>query len=115
MDVRCLGLVSSRTNPGQKVIKVGKAVFHTHLLDLHRSNSFGPHIPPVADEPQISDGWLSREMKDSALLYTKRRDIHNVGIILLQMLMGLDVTERYSDVQEAIHSCELVSFIDRSS
>ncbi|KAG2024094.1 STE/STE20/YSK protein kinase [Coprinopsis cinerea AmutBmut pab1-1] len=115
MDVRCLGLVSSRTNPGQKVIKVGKAVFHTHLLDLHRSNSFGPHIPPVADEPQISDGWLSREMKDSALLYTKRRDIHNVGIILLQMLMGLDVTERYSDVQEAIHSSAISPVLARQA
>ncbi|KIJ91096.1 hypothetical protein K443DRAFT_115573, partial [Laccaria amethystina LaAM-08-1] len=27
------------------------------LLDLHCSNSFGPHTPPVADEPQISNEW----------------------------------------------------------
>lgn len=91
------------------MIKVGKAVFQTHLLDLHRSNSFGPNTPAVVNEPEISDGWLSRDVKnESSLYYTKRRDIHNVGIVLLQMLLGLDVTERYSDIQEAIHSCAVL-------
>ncbi|KAH6903402.1 other/PEK/GCN2 protein kinase [Coprinopsis sp. MPI-PUGE-AT-0042] len=116
IDTRCIGLAASRSNPAQKVIKVGKAVFQTHLLDLHRSNSFGPGTPAVADEPEISDGWLSRDVKnESSLYYTKRRDIHNVGIVLLQMLLGLDVTERYTDIQEAIHSSSISPVLARQA
>ncbi|TFK23737.1 other/PEK/GCN2 protein kinase [Coprinopsis marcescibilis] len=116
IDARCIGLAPSRSNPSQKIIKIGKAVFQTHLLDLHRSNSFGVHVPPLVDEPEISDGWLSRDVKnESALLYTKRRDIHNVGIVLMQMLLGLDVTERFSDVQEAIHSSSISTALSRQA
>ena len=49
---------------------------------------------------------LSREVQnESSLLYTRQRDIHAVGIVLLQMLMGLDVMERFPDAQTAIHAC----------
>ena len=49
---------------------------------------------------------LSREVQnESSLLYTRQRDIHAVGIVLLQMLMGLDVMERFPDTQTAIHAC----------
>ena len=50
---------------------------------------------------------LSREVQnESSLLYTRQRDIHAVGIVLLQMLMGLDVMERFPDAQTAIHACQ---------
>ena len=110
ITARCIGLATDHNNPSQKIIKLGKAVFYTQLLDLHRSNSFGHHIPPVPDEAPIGDGWLSRDVKnESALFYTRRRDIHAVGVVLLQMLMGLDVIERFSDVNAAIHACVYLS------
>lgn len=116
IDARCIGLAVSRTNPSQKHIKLAKAVFHTHLLDLHRSNPFDSHLPPVTDEIPVSEGWLSRDARnESTLLYTKRRDIHNVGIVLLQMLMGLDVTERFSDAQEAIHASSISPALARQA
>ena len=42
---------------------------------------------------------------ESSLLYTRHRDIHSVGIVLLQMLLGLDVTERYANVHVALQAC----------
>jgi hypothetical protein len=56
--------------------------------------------------PSYSWDRLSREVQnESSLLYTRQRDIHAVGIVLLQMLMGLDVMERFPDAQTAIHAC----------
>ena len=39
---------------------------------------------------------------ESRLNYTKARDIHSVGIVLLQMLMGRDVMEKYPNPQTAL-------------
>jgi translation initiation factor 2-alpha kinase 4 len=50
---------------------------------------------------------LSRDVKnESSLVYTRHRDIHSVGIVLLQMLMGLGVTERFSNVHTARQFCK---------
>lgn len=48
---------------------------------------------------------LGKDALDSALVYTRGRDLHCVGIILLQMLLGLDVVERYPDAQSALKAC----------
>lgn len=48
---------------------------------------------------------LPKDALDSPLVYTRSRDIHSVGIVLLQMLSGLDVMERYPDVYEALRNC----------
>ena len=43
---------------------------------------------------------------ESKLDYTKARDIHSAGIVLLQMLLGRDIMERYDDPQAAIRMCK---------
>lgn len=48
---------------------------------------------------------LAKDTIDSPLLYTRNRDLHDVGVILLQMLLGLEVAHRFPDVQAALHSC----------
>ncbi|PPQ98103.1 hypothetical protein CVT26_003273 [Gymnopilus dilepis] len=105
INTRCIALTSTE-NPSQpKSIKLCKASYITSLSDLHRSNSFGPNTPPLPEEPSqnnLTDGWLSRDMNESSLNYTKQRDIHDVAIVLLQMLLGLDVCERYADPGGAI-------------
>lgn len=45
---------------------------------------------------------LPKEALDSPLVYTRGRDIHAVGIVLLQMLLGRDIVERYPDVHSAL-------------
>ena len=108
INTRCIALTSTE-NPSQpKSIKLCKASYITSLSDLHRSNSFGPNTPPLPEEPSqnnLTDGWLSRDMNESSLNYTKQRDIHDVAIVLLQMLLGLDVCERYADPGGAISDC----------
>ncbi|KIL60768.1 hypothetical protein M378DRAFT_906708 [Amanita muscaria Koide BX008] len=113
ITTRCIGLVS-RDHPTQtKQIKLGKVCYYTRLLDLHRSNGFGSKNINV-EEQQISEGWLSREVQnESSLLYTRQRDIHAAGIVVLQMLLGLDVTERFSDAQAAIHSSSISPLLAR--
>ncbi len=60
-----------------------------------------PHNKQMADLCVVC-----RECKDvkndSALSYTRHRDIHAVGIVLLQMLIGHDVMERFEDPQAAL-------------
>ena len=57
INARCVGLVSSDSAGQSKVIKLGKVAYHTRLLDLHRSDSFGPHTPIVPDEYQVPEAW----------------------------------------------------------
>ena len=57
INTRCIGL-APRDNAGQpKVVKLARVAYHTRLLDLHRSNSFGPHTPFVQDELQVPEAW----------------------------------------------------------
>lgn len=61
-------------------------------------------------EEPLGGGWVSRDVQnESSLLYTRQRDIHDVGIVLAQMLMGLDVVTRVQDPQTAIRACKLLS------
>lgn len=48
---------------------------------------------------------LYNNVKESALIYTQHRDIHAVGLVFLQMLLGLRVMEQYPDAQTALHRC----------
>ena len=57
INTRCVGLAPSDSAGQPKAIKLGKVVYHTRLLDLHRSNSFGPHTPIVLDEYQVPEAW----------------------------------------------------------
>lgn len=53
---------------------------------------------------------LGKDALDSALVYTRSRDLHCVGIILLQMLLGLDVVNRFPDAQSAMKACAYLLF-----
>jgi eukaryotic translation initiation factor 2-alpha kinase 4 len=49
---------------------------------------------------------LAKDGHDSALIYTKARDIHYAGVVFLQMILGRDVVERFPDAQAALVCCE---------
>lgn len=54
---------------------------------------------------------LSKDVIDSPLMYTKSRDLHCLGVVLLQMLIGRDVIERFPDgVQSALRACAFSYF-----
>lgn len=108
ITTRCIGLVSRDHATQSKQIKLGKVCYHTLLLDLHRSNEFGSSKLPNVEDSHIPEAWRSRDVQtESSLFYTRHRDIHAVGIVLLQMLLGLDVTERFSDIYSALLSSSI--------
>ncbi|TFK64222.1 kinase-like protein [Pluteus cervinus] len=104
---RCIGLVSRDPTeaPQTKTIKMGRVCFYTKLYDLHRSEPFGAGLFPMPECPPVPEGWLSKDAKnESSLVYTRQRDIHAAGITFMQMMLGLNVTERIPDVHDAILS-----------
>ncbi|KAF8625130.1 hypothetical protein AX15_005537 [Amanita polypyramis BW_CC] len=116
ITARCIGLASRDHPTHSKQIKLGKVCFYTQLLDLHRSNGFGPTKPVNGEESPTPEAWLSRDVQnESSLLYTRNRDIHAVGIVLLQMMLGLDVTERFSDARSALVSSSISSSLAQTA
>uniref|UniRef100_A0A0W0FQ29 non-specific serine/threonine protein kinase n=1 Tax=Moniliophthora roreri TaxID=221103 RepID=A0A0W0FQ29_MONRR len=114
LTARVIGLASRDFPANSKRVKLFKVAFYTRLLDLHRSNAFRSDMTLNHDDPPIPDGWLSEDVvNESALLYTRSRDIHDVGIIFLQMLLGLDIVQRYSDVHAALASSSISPSLQR--
>ncbi|KAG6856809.1 hypothetical protein H0H87_000506 [Tephrocybe sp. NHM501043] len=88
INVRCIGLVAG-DRPQSKQVKLGR------------------------DAAQIFDRLSREEKNESSLLYTRQRDIHAVGIVLLQMLLGMDVTEKYANIHEALQASLVSSSLAR--
>ena len=47
---------------------------------------------------------LPKEAVDSPLQYSKSRDVHSVGVLFLQMLVGWNVMEIYPNPKLALQS-----------
>lgn len=90
---KCIHIVQTPA-PGSCGVKLSRCSYFMRLLDLHKSNAFSVS---AEDELRIPQSWIMREVAQNPLQYTRVRDLWNVGIVLLQMLYGLDVMERYID------------------
>ena len=53
---------------------------------------------------------LSKDVLENPLEYTKGRDIHDAGIVLLKMLLGKDVTNHYPDYHAALSTGSFYGF-----
>ncbi|KAH7107186.1 kinase-like protein [Auriculariales sp. MPI-PUGE-AT-0066] len=80
-------------------IKLARTSFFSRLCDLQHSNKFDS---TPAEEVHIPESWIAREVKQQPLHYTRNRDLWNVGIVLLQMLYGIDVTSRHKTFTEVL-------------
>ena len=57
LSLHTIGL-SSREKSGQsKLVKVMMTGYYVKLLDLHRSNPFGPSSVPVVDSTNLPETW----------------------------------------------------------
>ncbi|KAI6146889.1 kinase-like domain-containing protein [Pisolithus tinctorius] len=108
LNTCCVFLATRENRLGAKLVKVGKVGYYARLKDLHRSNPFCTGLVLANDEPDLPEAWLSKDVLESPLSYTKGRDIHNVGVILLQMLHGLDVMFRFRNPREAAQAGKLI-------
>jgi eukaryotic translation initiation factor 2-alpha kinase 4 len=97
---------------GGKVVKLARAAWLVRVLCMHRSNALSPALPPLPDvDADVPEGWLTRECIDSPLVYTKARDVHDAGMVMMQMLLGADVCRRFDEPRSALTICELPPFL----
>ncbi|THH28609.1 hypothetical protein EUX98_g5583 [Antrodiella citrinella] len=106
--LKWVGLAPGQRPGEPKQVKIFKVSFHVRLLDMHRSDAFGPDVVDRQSEDlPLSEGWLPKEALDSPLVYTRTRDIHTAGIVLLQMLLGRDIVVKYPDVHSALAHAQM--------
>lgn len=75
---RCVGLANRDRATQSKLVKLGKVGYHTRLMDLHKSNSFGPSARLNPDEMPMSDAWYERIL-GSMSCYRAESDLKNEG------------------------------------
>jgi translation initiation factor 2-alpha kinase 4 len=97
---------STAMSSSSKVVKLACAGWLVRILALHRSTAISPGLPPATSGPGTDDGvpeaWLTRACVDSPLVYTKARDMHGAGMVMMQMLLGRDVYRLYQDPRNAL-------------
>ena len=72
LSLHTIGL-SSREKSGQsKLVKVMMTGYYIKLLDLHRSNPYGPSSLPVLDSTNLPESWWG--------LFLSREACHRVAI-----------------------------------
>ncbi|KAI0300075.1 hypothetical protein B0F90DRAFT_1817684 [Multifurca ochricompacta] len=111
LSLRSIGLLSREKLGQSKLVKLLKVGYYVKLLDLHRSNPFGPNSLPISDSANLPESCEG--VHDSALIYTKARDIHYAGVVFLQMLLGRDVVDRFPDAQAALVSSSISPALQR--
>jgi len=57
------------------------------------------------EDPLLTVYRLPKEAMDSPLQYSKSRDVHSVGVLFLQMLVGWNVMDIYPSPKLALQSC----------
>ncbi|KAG2338792.1 hypothetical protein BDR05DRAFT_984599 [Suillus weaverae] len=105
LDISCIYLATRENRTHTKMVRMGKVGYHARLKDYHKSNPFGNGISNVNEEEYIRPTpWLSKDVLESVLSYTRGRDIHNIGVIFMQMVNGRDVMRQFSDPNEAVQA-----------
>ncbi|KAG1724557.1 kinase-like domain-containing protein [Suillus lakei] len=105
LDISCIYLATRENRTHTKMVRIGKVGYHARLKDYHKSNPFGNGISNVNEEEYIRPTpWLSKDVLESVLSYTRGRDIHSVGVIFMQMVDGRDVMRQFSDPKEAVQA-----------
>jgi translation initiation factor 2-alpha kinase 4 len=98
-----------------KLVKLARAGWLVRILSLHRSNAISAGLPPTTTGPGTDDGvpegWLTRECLESPLAYTKARDVHDAGMVMMQLLLGRDVYRRFQEPRSALSFCKSLAWI----
>ncbi|TDL16229.1 Serine/threonine-protein kinase [Rickenella mellea] len=109
-----VGLVPRSDTGKAHLVKLCDVAFYTKLQDLHKSDPFGSHAQSNQNG-LLPDAWLPRDAIEEPLVYTRSRDIHAAGVILLQMSLGLNVTQIYADARSALQAANLSSSMERQA
>lgn len=72
-------------------IKLAGACWYQRLVDTNKADAWRD----VPHERPLPDAWICPGAVDEPFLYDKSRDMWELGVVLAQMLLGLDVCHRY--------------------
>jgi eukaryotic translation initiation factor 2-alpha kinase 4 len=103
-----IGLIDSFS--ASKTVKLVRPAFYAKLHDMHKSEPFENHLEGDPFDETLPDDWLFSDAIDSPLTYTRCRDIHATGVLVLQMFMGIDVPDRFLSPELALAECGLPLF-----
>ncbi|KZS96040.1 Serine/threonine-protein kinase [Sistotremastrum niveocremeum HHB9708] len=101
-DIRLCAFGVFKSDMGDKnpIIKICGVTYLARIHALNRSNPFG--IEQVSDSPW-PDPWLSKEIIDSPLTHSIKRDIYCLGITVIEMVLGRDASANYPDPSSILH------------
>lgn len=57
LQPKWVGLSPAKLHGDSKQVKMFNVAYYTRLLDMHRSDPFGPNMSRNGDDFQLSDGW----------------------------------------------------------
>lgn len=85
-------------------VKLADISYARRLRDLNKSNSLtGKEYDGVStDDPLLA--WISPELRERPGVYNRKNDIWCLGVVLLEMLWGTDVTKEFSDFDAFLRS-----------
>ncbi|KAK4689653.1 eukaryotic translation initiation factor 2-alpha kinase 4, partial [Tremellales sp. Uapishka_1] len=99
-----LVLVACETG-GDQVLKITGTSYARRIIELHRSNPFLRNY-----DENVPVSWLSPDEVDSPYSHSPKRDIWHVGMLLVQMLFGVQSLWRYPNLQTLLHHGKLNRF-----
>lgn len=106
LTAECISLVPLFQAPNKSLLKIGRASYHSRILELHRSNNIVDELGEVWTPPEA---WAAPEALGRPLEYPLSRDIWATGVILLQMLHGFSIVEQCEDPYSALEHGEPAS------
>lgn len=87
-DVHAGNVLLFRSSAGATLVKLADGGFQSQLHHLHNLTS------PVSSSVRPSS-WSPPERIDESDRHTRKTDVWDLGIVFLQMLFGLNVTQQY--------------------
>ncbi|KAF8527423.1 hypothetical protein BU17DRAFT_81573 [Hysterangium stoloniferum] len=102
IETTCVGVFNTPNNAVTSTIKLQRASWFVMLSNLHKSNPFGPF--PEQPKTLLPETWLPKEAVHSPLSYTRTRDISQLAVVFIQMVLGTDAALEFNDPPAAIRS-----------
>ncbi|GAA5921698.1 hypothetical protein JCM1841_007094 [Sporobolomyces salmonicolor] len=85
---------------GAASVKLGGAGWYRRLIDLNKAEPWVVQ-PPEEDLPEP---WICPEAVTAPFDYDRARDMYDLGVVLAQMVFGLDVFRKYSSPADLVRN-----------
>ncbi|GAA5860143.1 hypothetical protein JCM8547_009200 [Rhodosporidiobolus lusitaniae] len=88
------------TGGEQAGVKLAGAGWYRRLIDLNKAEAF---VVQPQDE-ELPDGWTAPEAVTAPFSYDRARDLFELGVVLAQMVFGVDVHLKYPSPADLVRN-----------